>query len=547
MGQWGSGAVKAIARMIVSFRKHLQDIPEMRFTLHGNKLRPLMKSSLLFVFVFCCCSGFALGDNASQSKPNIVLLFIDDWAWNGTPVAMDDAMENSRMPVLQMPNIERLAREGMKFTKAYASPQCSPSRVCVQTGKSSPRSGFTVYMNDRGQDYYDEKGYPGYPVVACVSDMTIDEDAVTIPEALKPLGYVSAHIGKWHMRGDPGGEGYVLHDGDTNNNPGNTLTANLKEGEQKPHRLPEDLTDPKLMFSVTAKAIGFMEEQVKAGNPFYLQISHYAMHAGPECLPATREKYANHPLVLDWYRRNNKQKETIRLGDDPAVWFGMAEDLDGRIGAVLDRIQALGIEDNTYVVMLSDNGYRHEELRVKPGLTQPHHGAKWWVWQGGIRVPMIVKGPGIEPASVFHGNVVNYDLMPTFVDWAGGDPKSIQEIDGVSLASYMAGEEPSEAFLNRYLYFHYPHYRSGMPHSALVSGDQKLIHFYERPDIPMLFDLSQDIGEVHNIAGISPEEHKRLYNEMMRYFEQVGARIPKPNPDFNAQVSINRRRNTNNV
>ena len=210
--------------------------------------------------------GAAIAEDAV--KPNIVLLFIDDWAWNGTPVLMREGMENSRMPVLQMPNVERLAREGMKFTNAYASPQCSPSRVCIQTGQSSPRNGFTVFMNDRRQDYFDEKGYPDFPVIPCISDMTIDADAVTIPEALKPLGYVSAHIGKWHMRGDPGDEGYVLHDGDTSNNPGNTLRANLKEGEEKPRRLPADLTDPKLMFSVTEKALGFMQQQVKAGKPF---------------------------------------------------------------------------------------------------------------------------------------------------------------------------------------------------------------------------------------------------------------------------------------
>ena len=99
----------------------------------------------------------------AAEKPNIVLLFIDDWAWNGTPVPMHDGMENSRMPVLQMPNIERLARQGMKFTRAYASPQCSPSRVCLQTGQSSPRNGFTVFMNDRGQDYFDEKATPTSP------------------------------------------------------------------------------------------------------------------------------------------------------------------------------------------------------------------------------------------------------------------------------------------------------------------------------------------------------------------------------------------------
>lgn len=465
----------------------------------------------------------ALTCRDAEAKPNIVLIYIDDWAWNGTPVAMDDKMPNSRMPVLEMPNLERLAREGMKFTNAYASPQCSPARVCVQTGQSSPRNGFTVFMNDKGQEYYDAKSFKGFPVIPCVSDMTIDPDAVTIPEALRPLGYTSAHIGKWHMRGEPGAEGYVVHDGPTTNNPGNTLPPDAR------HRLPDDLTDPKLMFSVTDTAIGFMVEQVKAGKPFYLQISHYAMHAGRECLPETREKYARHPLVKKHYRKIGKTADTVGRKEDPAIWLGMGEDLDGRIGAVLDRIKELGIEDNTYVIVTADNGYRHSFL---PGLTQPLHSGKWWVWQGGIRVPMIVKGPGIKPGSVFTTNVVNYDFLPTFVEWAGGNPSTLEDVDGVSLVPYLAGREPREDFVRRSLYFHYPHYRSTMPHSAIVMGSRKVIHFYERPDIPLLFDLAKDPGEVNNIAAAYPEEHRQLYKELMDYLNEVGARIPKMNPNY---------------
>ena len=480
-------------------------------------LAPLL---LLLAMVTAACAK-------DHVKPNIVLLYIDDWAWNGTPVPMDDAMDNSRMPVLHMPNVERLARDGMKFRNAYGSPQCSPARACILTGQSAARSGFTVFMNDKGQEYFDAKSYPGFPVIGCVSDMTIDKDAVTIPKALRPMGYVSAHIGKWHMRGDPGEQGYAVHDGDTSNNEGNTLPDDAKQ------RLPDNLTDPKLMFSVTKRAISFMEDQVKAGKPFYLQISHYAMHEGRECLPATREKYARLPELQAYYKSIGTTAEKVNRKADPAVWLGMGEDLDGRIGAVLDRIKALGIEDNTYVIMVSDNGYRHH---FPPNLKQPFHAAKWWVWQGGIRVPMIVKGPGIKPGSVFTGNVVNYDFLPTFVEWAGGKPGEIKNIDGVSLASYMTGKQPDAAFLNRCLYFHYPHYRTSMPHSAMVSGSYKVMHFYERPDIPMLFDLSKDEGEVVNIARENPEQYKHLFGQMMGYLKEVGARIPKPNPDYDPTV-----------
>jgi arylsulfatase A-like enzyme len=279
-----------------------------------------------------------------------------------------------------------------------------------------------------------------------------------------------------------------------------------------------------------------MEAQVEADKPFYLQISHYAMHAGFECLPETREKYITDPNIQAYYERRGKTAETIqRRHQDPATWMAMGEDLDGRIGAVLDKIEELGIEDNTYVIMAGDNGYRHF-FYPEFGLTQPLHSGKWWVWQGGIRVPMIAKGPGIESGSVCYDNVVNYDFLPTFVDWAGGDPNELEDIDGVSLAKLMEGEKSREAFRNRYLYFHYPHYRTSMPHSAIVSGTKKVMHFYEAPEIPMLFDLSEDEGEVINIAQQRPEEHQVLFDEMMRYFEEVGARIPKENPDVDMAV-----------
>jgi len=455
-----------------------------------------------------------------NSQPNIILLFVDDWAWNGSPVMMDESMPNSKMPVLQMPNLDKLASQGMKFRNAYpGAPQCSPSRVCVQTGKSAARSGFTVYMNNGGSDYYDPNpDYSQFPVVPCISDLTIDEDAVTIPETLAPLGYACAHVGKWHMRGNPEDEGYIVHDGATTN----------KEGNQK---IPGD---PKRMFSITEKAIDFMEEQVQANKPFYLQVSHYAMHAGFECLPETREKYVQMPEIQEYYRKVGETAESIeRRHRDPATWMGMGEDLDGRIGAVLDKIEELGIKDNTYLIMVSDNGFRHF---FYPGLTQPLHSGKWWVWQGGIRVPMLVKGPGIKGGSVCNDNIVNYDFLPTFVDWAGGQSEELHDIDGISLAGIMSGKKADEEFSYRHLYFHYPHYRTSMPTSAIVSGTNKVMHFYEAPDIPMLFDLAADEGEVRNIAAEKPELHQELFNQMMNYFDAVDARLPKNNPNYDIEI-----------
>ncbi|MFT5030638.1 MAG: hypothetical protein ACI9VS_003094, partial [Candidatus Binatia bacterium] len=197
--------------------------------LAGLSERRIMKLrtgvEILLGLMLALGSQAATASSLKAGKPNIVMLFIDDWAWNGSPIRMDDEMPNSQMPVVQMPNLEKLAREGMKFRNAYSgAPQCSPSRVCLQTGKSAPRSGYTVFLGKTRDSHYDtRRQYQKLPLVPNVSDLTIDKDAVTIPEALKPLGYACAHVGKWHMGGDPGEEGYALHDGNTNNDPGNTV------------------------------------------------------------------------------------------------------------------------------------------------------------------------------------------------------------------------------------------------------------------------------------------------------------------------------------
>jgi arylsulfatase A-like enzyme len=185
------------------------------------------------------------------------------------------------------------------------------------------------------------------------------------------------------------------------------------------------------------------------------------------------------------------------------------------------------------VIVTADNGYRH---KFYPGRKQPLHGGKWWVWQGGLRVPMLVTGPGIRPGSVCGANVVNHDFLPTFVEWAGGDPSSLKDIDGISLAPIMRGEKVESAFWTRSLYFHYPHYRTSMPHSAIIAGTWKLMHFYERPGIPMLFHLPSDEGEVINLAPQFSDKHQALYHEMMRYLAGVGARLPKENAAYDPAV-----------
>ncbi len=430
-----------------------------------------------------------------------------------------------------MPNLENFAEESMHFRNAYTgAPQCAPSRVCIQTGMTSARSGFTVYQN--GENSYPEKDsrdplnkkkkYKGFPVIPCISDLNLDRFEPSIANVLKPLGYKSAHFGKWHMRGDgPGDHGYDEHDGDTNNNPGNK-------------KIPDD---PKLIFSMTDKSVKFIKKNVKSDNPFYLQVSHYALHKSYRCLPKSESLYNKNPFIADYYKDDKKEERRLKKISKTAKWFGMAKDMDTGIGKVLETVKKLNIQDNTYIIITSDNGYRHWSR----DMDQPLRGAKWWVWDGGLRVPMWMRGPGIKAGSLCTKNVVNYDFLPTFIDLAGGDIKKTGIIDGISLKPIIIGEKLKKNFDDRNLYFHYPHYRTSVPHSAIVSGKWKCLHFYENPELKLLFDLSSDVGESTNLADKYPKKQKQLYDEMMTYFKDVNARIPKPNPqysyaDFKAQV-----------
>ncbi len=483
------------------------------------------------------------------SRPNIVLIYVDDWAWNGSPIRMDDRMLNSGMPaIMEMPNLESMATNGMVFRNAYGSPQCTPARASIQTGQSNPRNGMTVYMGNSG--YYDDDSttpgqkYYNFPVIANGADNTLRPEAVTIPEALAPMGYVSAHIGKWHMRGNPGDEGYVQHDGPTTNDEGNNY--NEEDGL-------EGLVDPKLMSQITDDGIAFMEEQVAAGRPFYLQMSHYAMHGGWECTPESRARYQNHPAVVA-HNDGETDPALINHKKDPAVFLGMAYELDLKIGEVRQKLVELGIADNTYVVMAADNGYRHDFYDELSGLSQPLHMQKWWLWQGGIRVPMVAEGPGITAGSFSAANVVNYDFMPTFVDWAGGDPSGVPDLDGISLAGLTRGETPSGDFLERSLYFHFPHYRNTMPHSVMVKGQEAVVYFYETPvrfpawEPIMYFDIGSDPGQYHNIYPDDPARAEALYADMTNYFAAVGARIPQvPNPNYDVSVYTNAKEYTKRV
>ena len=333
----------------------------------------------------------------------------------------------------------------------------------------------------------------------------------TIAEVLGSRGYATAHFGKWHLSGGPGCHGFDQHDGDTGND----------------HTGPNDHTNPKDIFGITNRAIAFMREQVAKDKPFYLQLSHYAVHSPPEALAATIAEFSSRPRGM---RHNDIQNAA------------MTRYLDTGVGMILDCIKRLGIAANTYVVFMSDNGAAAGPRRRTENL--PLSGGKATLWEGGIRVPLIIRGPGVAPGVCCRQSVVGLALFPTFCELAG-----IRELpdglEGGSLTTLLNNRGEGTVERPRAeLVFHFPHYAQGpkqTPQSAIYHGDYKLLRIHEtRTDY--LFNITEDIGGQHDLAKSMPGKAAEMEKALFAYLSEVDAQLPVPNPQYDPHASSPRRR-----
>ncbi len=472
---------------------------------------------MLSVLGACWISVFgaaaAVGADAQDTRPNIVFILIDDMPWYGTSVRMDAENPGSAMAYIEMPNVEKLAKQGMVFRNARAAAgMCAPSRCSIQTGMMTARhlysgnGGFgdktdgTVEYLSRGKD-------ATLPLLCPEPQGNIRHTSVG--EVLKKSGYATAHFGKWHLYGGgPEKHGYDESDGDTSN-------SSFRPIDPATGEKTKVSADPKFMFSITRRSVDFIARQAQAGKPFFVQLSHYANHGQFQARQATLEKYEKSPVFQKIAAKREQANSQLSAA--------MTEDLDTSIGQVLAKLDELGIADNTYVIFTSDNG--HQDWNDGQ---EPLRSGKWWIWDGGLRVPLIVRGPGVAKGSRSAVNVVGYDWLPTFADVAGADIPN--DVDGVSLKPVLLGQPVAESFVNRPIYFHYPHYRVSPPSSAIVEGDRKLLHFYEWPNDDFYYDLKADLGEQNNIAIGNPEASHSLHQKLMDHLQAVGGYFPKPNP-----------------
>lgn len=448
---------------------------------------------LLVIVLLLSCWQTQFG----QSPPNIILVLVDDQGWVGTSVLMDTNEAQSVSDYYQTPRLEQFANKGMTFSQAYApAPKCSPTRASILSGQTTAKSKFTNTTIQTTSDSV---------LVEVSSINAIDTALVTFPELLKSLnlGYTTAHYGKWHLGSQgPENNGFDRSDGNTSNS----------DGDQGGMIQP----DPKKIFSITDSGMAFISDAVSAGNPFYLQLSHYAVHDPLETLPSSFASWTDtilHPQGVIHH---------------DSSYASMTYDLDSAFGILLDSIVAMGIDSNTYVIWYSDNGASRGISNNRP-LTR----GKVFLDEGGIRVPFMVNGPNIPMNSRSDVPIIGYDLYPTVLDWVMGNVNAVpSNVEGGSLKPVLTSGGTGTVNRGNSLIFHSPHYESNSskdPRSAIIRDNYKLIVNYETGEF-RLFHLRDDIRENINLKDSLPLVLNDLCLELRDYFKMVGAEMPSLNP-----------------
>ena len=450
----------------------------------------------------CCMQGFKVLALAlvisfsldAKKPPNFVLVYMDDLGWAETSVEMIKGRADTRSDFNQTPNLERLASQGMVLSACYSpSALCAPSRNSLLHGMTPSRLRYTVLSAVEAK-----KQYLGQ---------------ITIPQALNNANpeYQTAHFGKWHNESiKPSEAGYDITDGPNGNGPGDF------DEDGKTH-LPDD--DPKRIFSLTDKSIKFMKEQVAAEKPFYLQLSHYANHIWHDSLKETREKYKKLPKGKKYEKKDGMPDEEIPIAMYNHGWIinyaAMLDDVDRAFGTLLDAIDELGIEEETYVIFTSDNGGGFRG-------NAPLKAGKGSLYEGGIRMPSLVRGPGVKAGSYCKVPIVQWDFLQTFYDLAGGSVPLPEDLDGGSLRDvFEKGDRGKVKRNTKDLIFHFP-WHTGVAESVIRSGKYKLRKDLDSLEIE-LFDLDKDLGENDNLALDMPGLVRKLDKKRAKYLEEVNA------------------------
>jgi len=438
------------------------------------------------------CGAWRLAGRSPGERPNFVFILIDDLGWK------DLGCMGSRY--YETPNIDKLADQGVIFTSAYTNaPNCAPTRACIMSGQYTPRHGvYTVGSSERGKAHLRK-------LVPIRNKTKLDPKVVTVAEALKVAGYVCGHFGKWHLGGGP--EFAPASRG---------FDVEFQRDHGKGHFSPagEYFTD-----RVTDKAIDFIEQNKH--NTFFLYLAHHAVHTPIQAKKEIIEKY---------------KKKQGSGGQNNPTYAAMIESVDESVGRVVGKLDELGLADNTIVFFFSDNG-------GVVGITsmEPLKGGKGMLYEGGVRVPLIVRWPGkIKPGSICDVPVSGIDFYPTMLGMAGAPKPSGQVLDGESILPLLTQSGTLE---RKAIFWHFPAYLQAnygwkgiwrtTPAGAVRKGNWKLIEYFE-DDTLELYNLRNDIGEENNLAAKMPKKTKQLHELLKNWRKSINAPVPtKHNPKYN--------------
>lgn len=424
----------------------------------------------------------------SRDRPNIILILADDLGWADLGCYGNAFHET--------PNIDRLAREGLRFTQFYAGPVCSPTRANLQSGQDQARFGITQHIPGHRR--------PFARLIDPIVPAQLPLEVETFAERLQAAGYATGYFGKWHLGGSgfgPDRQGWQM----ALECQGNTLPPRIT-GSDVPRRTAEFLTE---------RAVEFIQSNRQ--RPFLLQVSHAAVHIPLSTTPELLARYqakppaAGHPCL-------------------PA-YAGLLAELDQSVRRVVAAVDAAGLADRTLIVFVSDNGgLEHEQNGRVVTSNKPLRGEKGTLYEGGIRVPAIARWSGQIPAgSVCDTPAITLDWYPTFVELAGAEMPEKQPCDGTSLADLL--RDPTRPLDRDTLYWHLPHYHHSTPASAIRQGDWKLIEFLEDGKVE-LYNLRDDLSEQRDLSAAQPARANMLRTALHQWRQAVGARMPMPNPDY---------------
>lgn len=450
-----------------------------------------------------------------EGKPNVVFLLVDDMGWK------DLACYGSTF--YETPNIDRLAAMGIKFTNAYTpNPVSSPTRAAIMTGKYPSRAGITDWIP--GDD-------PQNRMLRGPEDLhELPLEEVTVAEILKEGGYKTFFAGKWHL----GDDGFLPTDQGFDTNIGGAHYGQPPGGYYSPYnnKMLEDGPQGEFLTDrLTNESLQFIDEN--KDNPFYLHLAFYTVHVPIQANKEYLKKFEKK-------RDQLKIKEPILLRDGDAytvqnqtdaAYASMIYSLDMNVGRILEKLDSLHLTDNTLIVFTSDNGGLTTLLNPNwelPTSVAPLRAGKGWAYDGGMRVPFIVKPVGKQiKGRISETPIISMDTYPTILDYLNVDQRPEQHVDAKSLYNLI---EKGEEIDREALFFHYPHYHSSgwKPGSAIRMGDWKLIHFYENDNYE-LYNLKDDISEKNDLSVMYPEKVMLLKKKLQEMIEDTNSSLPTLN------------------